>query len=905
MRIMADLVKQLGQFIGRKRLEVQNHQVKMEFSQSQQLLQLVMDNIPQSIFWKDRNSVYLGCNRNFARDAGVGEPENIIGKTDYDLPWTREEADWYRECDKRIMEEGVPQHHIHETQLQADGKHSWVDTNKIPLRDRDGNVIGVVGTYEDITERKQGEEALKTLQKTLEAEIEERTTQLRQIETRLSRIADNVPGMIYQFRLDRDGRVSFPYISSGCREIYEVEPQQALQNYDLLFALVDPNDLPGLQESIVTSARILEKWEYEWRITTTSGEQKWLRGMSKPELQSNGSIIWDGYIVDITKCKNTETALKRLNEELEARVEERTLKLYQSEQRLRTVISYAPIILFALDREGRFTFSDGKGLQAVGLKPGEVVGASIYEFYQDFPEILTPINLTFAGEEVTSVVEVDGIFFESRYSPVHNQIGEVIGVIGLSVDISERKKVEAALKEQIQLSAFRASINSTLIANGNLQDILQQCTELVVKYLDAAFARIWTLNPQENILELQASAGIYTHLDGSHGRVPVGKYKIGLIAQERQPHLTNSVQTDPRVTDKSWAKREGMIAFAGYPLIFNQNLVGVIGMFARHELSESVLNELAFVANEISLGISRKQAEIQLHQKATELENTLRELQQTQAQLIQSEKMSSLGQMVAGVAHEINNPANFIYGNLTHAREYTQELIGLLGLYQKNYPNPPQEIKAEIEAIELDFLKQDLTKLFCSMEEGTRRIREIVISLRNFSRLDEAPFKQVDIHQGIESTLMILHNRLKPKPNCPEIQVIKEYGDLPLVECYPGQLNQVFMNILANAIDSLESTLVDNAPRELATPQIHITTELLNTNWVTIHIADNGSGIPQEIFAKLFDPFFTTKDIGKGTGLGLAISYQIIVDKHSGRLSCQSTPGEGANFIIEIPIAQS
>lgn len=900
---MADLGKLLGQFIDRKQLEVQNHQVQMEFPQSQELLQLVMDNIPQSVFWKDCNSAYLGCNRNFARDAGVGEPENIIGKTDYELPWTQEEADWYRECDRRVMEQGVPQLHIHETQQKADGNHSWVDTSKIPLRDRKGNVIGIIGIYEDITERKEGEENLKRSKEILEAKVEERTTQLRQIEMRLSRVADNLPGAIYQFYLSIDGKISFPYISSGCREIFEVEPQQALQNYQLLFALVHPNDLPGLQESIAISAQTLEKWEHEWRITTPSGQQKWLRGISKPELQSDGSIIWDGCMVEITERKAAEAALKRLNEELEVRVEERTLELLQSEQRLRTVISYAPIILFALDREGRFTFSDGKGLQAVGLKPGEFIGASFYKVYQDFPELLTKIDLAFAGETVTNVLEVEGIFFESRYSPIRNQADEVVGVIGLSIDISERKKAEIALKEQIQLSDFRASINSTLIGNGNLQGILQQCTELVVKYLNAAFARIWILDSQENILELQASAGMYTHLDGSHSRIAVGKYKIGLIAQERQPHLTNSVQTDPRVTDKEWAKREGMVAFAGYPLIFNHNLVGVIAIFTRYELSESVLNELAFVANEISLGISRKQAEIQLHQKATELEYTLHQLRQTQAQLIQSEKMSSLGQIVAGVAHEINNPANFIHGNLTHGREYTQEILELLALYQKNYPNPPQEIQAKIEAIELDFLKRDLTKVFRSMEKGTRRIRKIVMSLRNFSRLDEAPFKKVDIHQGIESTLMILQNRLKPKPNQVQIKVIKEYCKLPLVECYPGQLNQVFIYILGNAIDSLESCLAHSNPKEIATPQIHIKTKLLNKNWVAIHIADNGSGISQEISAKLFDPFFTTKDTGKGTGLGLSISYQIIVEQHGGNLSFQSNPGEGANFIIEIPIA--
>ncbi|MDJ0676585.1 MAG: ATP-binding protein [Calothrix sp. MO_167.B42] len=439
-------------------------------------------------------------------------------------------------------------------------------------------------------------------------------------------------------------------------------------------------------------------------------------------------------------------------------------------------------------------------------------------------------------------------------------------------------------------------MNSTLVVSDDLQDILQQCTQIMVDYLDAAFARIWTLNSAENMLELQASAGMYTHIDGTHGCVPVGKYKIGLIAQERQPHLTNSVQIDPRVRDKEWAKREGMIAFAGYPLIAGDELVGVLALFSRHELSVSVLQELSLVANEISLTISRKKAVVEIHKQAKELKQAFEQLKSTQAQLIQTEKMSGLGQMVAGVAHEINNPVNFIHGNINPANEYIQDLLGLLELYEQYYPEPVEEIQEEITAIELDFLKEDLPKLLHSMEEGTRRIQEIVLSLRNFSRLDEAEFKDIDIHEGIDSTLMILHHRLKAKPDCPEIQVTKEYNQIPLVECYPSQLNQVLMNILVNAIDVLET---------ITNPCIHISTQLINNNWVGIHIKDNGPGIDRETLTKLFDPFFTTKDVGKGTGLGLSISYQIVVDKHGGKLLCESVPGQGTEFIIQLPILQA
>ena len=267
-----------------------------------------------------------------------------------------------------------------------------------------------------------------------------------------------------------------------------------------------------------------------------------------------------------------------------------------------------------------------------------------------------------------------------------------------------------------------------------------------------------------------------------------------------------------------------------------------------------------------------------------------KELKQTQSQLIQTEKMSSLGQMVAGIAHEINNPINFIHGNIEHADGYINDLIELLALYQQHYPEPIEEIQNQIEAIELDFLSEDLPKILSSMKIGADRIRELVISLRNFSRLDECEMKITDIREGIDSTLVILNYRLKQG-----IKIIKEYGELPPINCYPAQLNQVFMNIISNGIDALEE-LGNSAPT------IWINAEAFESNYVKIKIRDNGPGMPPEIQENIFDPFFTTKSIGKGTGLGLAISYQIIT-KHQGTIEVYSQPGEGTEFVITLPIS--
>ncbi|MBD2577350.1 transporter substrate-binding protein [Oscillatoria sp. FACHB-1406] len=342
------------------------------------------------------------------------------------------------------------------------------------------------------------------------------------------------------------------------------------------------------------------------------------------------------------------------------------------------------------------------------------------------------------------------------------------------------------------------------------------------------------------------------------------------------------------------------------------------------ELLKAVVDQLAIAIDQAQLYEESKTAAILARAKARELESTLEDLKETQAQLIQTEKMSALGMSLAGIAHEIKNPVNFICGNLEYTQEYVNSLIQLLELYRQHFPNPPQAIQDYAEEIEIDFTIEDLPKTLTSMSLGAERIEQLVLSLRNFSRTDRDRMEAIDLHDGIDSTLLILSNRLKAKAPRPEIEVIKNYTELPLVDCYPSQINQVFMNILGNAIDALEeqtegessnnpshhpritiSTEVSALSSEFSSSQSEEGSEEAKPPYAIVRIRDNGSGIPPESQKYLFDPFYTTKPIGKGTGLGLAIGRKIVEETHNGLLTCQSDPETGTEFAIAIPLNRS
>ncbi|MGD1702955.1 AAA family ATPase [Dapis sp. BLCC M229] len=542
-----------------------------QVKQSENLLRKIIDTIPQFIFWKDRNSNFLGCNQKFARIVSFNSPEELVGKNDEDLPCTREEADLFRESERRVMESNQAELHIIETQRQIDGTTRWLDTNKIPLCDETGKVYGILGSYEDITERVRLEQEQKRLIAILEA----------------------------------------------------------------------TSDYVG--------------------IVDTEGTVLWMNAQFKklrPELHSHGNS---------------------------------------------------------------------------------------FKLTQNHPQ--------WANEII--------------------------------------------LNQAIPIAA-------------------------------------------------------------SHG---------------------------------TWFGETAVIDSTGREIPVSQIIIA-------HKSAQGMAEYFSTIMRDIS---QIKETQTALIEKSLALEQALQDLQKTQLQMVQSEKMSALGNLMAGVAHEINNPTGFLGGNIQPATEYVQDLLGLIALYQSEYPGPNQVIAEEIEAIELEFIREDLPKLLGSMNVGVERIRNISSSLRTFVRKDQEHQTTFNIHQGIDSTLVILKHRTQATEKRPAIEIVRNYGNVPQVECFPGQLNQVFMNILANAIDAFdEATLAEIKQKP---NRIIIETSILEKNQLQIKIEDNGCGMKAETKERIFEQGFTTKGVGKGTGLGMAIAKSIITEKHGGIITCDSTVGEGTIFTITLHIA--
>ncbi len=639
--------------------------------------------------------------------------------------------------------------------------------------------------------------------------------------------------------------------------------------------------LEALQDLCATKllAKQYEIWELvTHEVALSTGSQK----LRLIELQS--------------KLENYSTFVESPEKISERYHQAAAIALAESEAKYRQLVENISDLIFSMSVQGLFTYVSPQYKNVLGWEPSELLG-------QPFAPLLHPDDFPLAQRKIQEMVETKGqrITIEFRHlqkdgswcwmrsvaSPIFDSDGEIIGLHGVISDISSHKQAEELIK---------ASQAELLALFNAMQD--------VILVLDAE-GRYLKIAPSGAPLLYQPPAEL------------VGKRIHEVLPPALADYFLNCIQQ--ALLTKKTVKVE-------YSLPICDREVWFEGSIAR--MTE---NTVVCVARDIN---ERKQMEDQLRQQTENLTQTLQELKQTQAQMIQAEKMSSLGQLVAGVAHEINNPVNFIHANLSHLEEYTQDLLRIIHLYQQQQSGDKSEVQALCEEIDLEYIQEDVPRILSSMKVGTQRIRQIVLSLRTFSRIDEAEFKAVDIHESIDSTLMVLQHRLQEKTKIPAIQVIKDYGTLPLVECYGGQLNQVFINILTNSIYALEegrrqdsvavaslrasaggdSTLderetiengqlrMDNLTSGSLTPTIAIRTSVIDSGWVKIAIADNGIGMSEQIQKQVFNPFFTTKAVGKGTGMGMFISYQIITETHGGKLECQSTPAEGTEFIITIPI---
>ncbi|XZO00170.1 MAG: PAS domain S-box protein [Microcoleus sp.] len=809
--------------------------------------------------------------------------------------------------------------------VKPDGEIRWWQGDSMPTRIENGEIV-FCGVLLDITDRKLAESGIRESQR-----------QLKEAQ-RLAHVGN----------WELDATTETVTWSEELFRIFGLEPAATAPTRAQQVALIHPEDVELWETEIQRGVDFGIPFDFDFRVYRPNGSLRHLNALGRAETDAHGKVVkLFGTAIDITDRKNAEAALRQAAAQLEDRVSERTAELWQAVAQLEleisdrknaeaklqhaqkfmeSVLKTIPVGVVAKEAaELRFVLWNPAAEKLLGFPAAEVMGKNDYDFFPreeaDFftakdREVLNSGQILDIPEELIQTGEGEERIFHTKKTAILDREGNPQYLLAITEDVTDRKLAEltlmrssATLKQQAEreklLNTLTTQIRNSLdfdniitVAVQEIRAFMQIDRCYFAWYRSEQSEPFWEILQESRSRELPDLRGCYKASE------------FGTLGEQMLRLETLQIDDIGTLNDPVWINSLSSMGYQSVLAIPIQALSGVVSVVtcahsaAVRPWSHSEVELLQAITVQLAIALNQADLYTQTRNKAHELEQTLQKLTSAQSQLVQGEKMSSLGQLVAGVAHEINNPVNFIYGNLSHANDYTQDLLNLIELYQKHYPEPVPEIQEEVENIELEFLMEDLPKLLSSMKVGADRIQQIVASLRTFSRMDEAEMKAVNIHDGIDSTLMILQHRLKAKHNQPEIPVIKQYANLPLVECYAGQLNQVFMNVLSNALDALEERDLRRSADEMRQnpSTISITTEMPKSDRVIIRIADNGAGMKESVRNRLFDPFFTTKPVGKGTGMGLSISYQIVTDRHGGSLECTSSPGNGAEFAIEIPL---
>ena len=609
---------------------------------------------------------------------------------------------------------------------------------------------------------------------------------------------------------------------------------------------IAPEAWAGILELFETARRKKTTCDGEFPMVLPDGSNRVIRIVGHPVLDAAGDIVeFVGTTIDITEQRQARAALEKALAEIK-----------KSEDRLRVIVDTIPALAWSTLPDGSAEFLNQRWLDYTGLSAQEAQGWgwTVAIHPEDSTKLVETWRAILAsgtpGELEARMRRFDGEYrwFLFRAVPLRDDLGNIVKWYGTNTDIEDRKQAEEIRTAQARQAGVRADVSAALSKPVDSGEILRGCAEAIVRHLDAAFARIWTLNKEKNMLELQASAGMYTHLDGPHSRIQVGELKIGLIAEEKKPHLTNDVVNDPRVSDKAWAQNQGMVSFAGYPLIVQDRVVGVMAMFARQRLSAATLDTLASVADSIAQGIERKRTE--------------EALRKAQGELAHVTRVMTMGELTASIAHEVNQPLTAVIANANASLRWLAAAT----------PN-------------LDEARDAVSRI---LRDGNRA-GEVIARIRALIQKTDTEKVRLDINQTVQEVVILIQNEAGRKGVALRMDLA---ADVPPVLGDRVQLQQVILNLVMNGVEAMAS--VADRPRELL-----IRSRQHESDKVLVAVQDRGIGIDSQNLEKIFDTFFTTKS--QGMGMGLAISRSI-VENHGGQLWARPNDGPGVTFEFALPI---